>query len=172
MKRQNERGLTLIELLAALAISSIILIVAYSILSTMIKSNDRSSTQITIQNESVIISQKIENLMPNIDSVQIPNDVNVDANGGFKKFIAIDKRKIESSPGVFNDIDPPITTLIEINNRNLLINNQKVNSDNYSLENTTFKLLNKTTLQVYYELINLKRNVEISLYKVYTLQGG
>jgi prepilin-type N-terminal cleavage/methylation domain-containing protein len=166
MIKAKENGLTLIELLAVIAVSSIVLFVAYSILTSMLRTSDRTTVQTQLRNEAITISQRMDNILVNIDSVD-----NGGVNGIFQNFNAIDNRKTETSPGVFSN--SPITTPIAITNGNLLINNQIVNSANFSLQNTTFKLLdNDTSLQINYEILDIKTNQTFKMFKIYSLQGG
>lgn len=168
MRTRNQKGLTLIELLAVISISSIVLLVAYSILTSMIVTNSNSTSKTNLRNEAVTISQHIENIMLNVDSIQINGTK--DANGQFQSFTAVDTRRTETSPGKFTESS--INNTFDITNGNLLINGSSMNSASYSFQNTTFKLLDASTLQVNYVILDPKTKQSFKLFKVYKLQGG
>lgn len=58
---RNQKGITLIELLAALAIGGIIIVVIASVLSTGTSSANRTSSKQQVQQEANIIVEKIRN---------------------------------------------------------------------------------------------------------------
>ncbi|NRD80940.1 type II secretion system protein [Bacillus sp. BRMEA1] len=163
MNRLNQKGLTLIELLVVVSISAILLSVAYSIFFTMTKSSNQNIIQSQLRDESVIISQQFDQAMLNID--EITNFGPLSGNGMFTSFNAIDKT-------IDNSMTEHDTTYsIMINNGDLFINNKKINSDNYSLQNTTFKYVNQA-LQVYFEVDDLKNNQKFKFFKLYNVKSG
>lgn len=165
MKTVNQKGLTLVELLAVIAISSIILVVGYSILFSMIKSADHSAVQTKLRNESVLITQQVNQAMLNIDAVEAAGTT--DADGKFKSFYAIDKAATDVDGNRAHDT----TVFIQINaDGNLLIDNKQVNSDGYSLKNTAFKEVN-SNLQIYYVIDDLINHEQLTLFKIFPLKS-
>jgi type II secretory pathway component PulJ len=81
--------------LAVLSISSIVLLIAYSILTSNLKTNNLSVKQMQPRNQAITISQQIDNIMINADSIQTIG--NMDGSGNFRNFTAIDNRKTETS---------------------------------------------------------------------------
>lgn len=165
MKKTDQRGLTLVELLAVIALSSIILAVGYSILFSTIKSADHSAVQTKLRNESVLITQQFNQAMLNVDSIEIVGEQN--ANGKFTSFQAIDKAATADASNQGQDVIVPVEIT---NDGNLLINNKQINSVGYSLKNTTFRQINGN-LQVYYAIDDLNNHARFTLLKIYNLQG-
>lgn len=167
---KNENGITLIELLAVMAISSMVLIIAFSIFSSMMKVNDKSIIQTNLRNETILISLRIDDVMNNTDTVEIIGES--DENGFFQQFKAIDKRTElavnEKGEDVFKDIDIPTDIIIE--NGILYIDGKKINSDSFSLTNTVFSNKSGGLLAnlVVYDIEN-KETYEIN--KLYNLQS-
>ncbi len=165
MKKIDQKGLTLVELLAVIALSSIILTVGYSILFSMMKSAEQSAVQTKLRNESILITQQFDQAMLNSNSVEIASTPNAD--GTFQSFHAIDRRINEEQP----DQVKTLVISFEITaDGTLLINNKQINSDGYSLKKTRFKQANGN-LQVYYAIEELKTHKQFTFFKLYQLQG-
>lgn len=165
MKIVDQKGLTLVELLAVIGISAILLSVGYSILFSMIKSADHSTAQTKLRNESVLITQQFNQAMLNIDSIEAVGAA--DSDGKFRSFNAIDKGTTDVNGVQTQNVIVPIA----INeDGNLLINYKQINSDGYSLKNTRFKQVNGN-LQVYYVLYDLNSKEQFTQFKIYNLQS-
>ncbi|XJZ26381.1 Tfp pilus assembly protein FimT/FimU [Bacillota bacterium Lsc_1132] len=165
MKKIDQRGITLVELLAVIAISSALLAVGYSILFSMIKSAEYSTAQTKLRNESILITQQFDQAMLNIDSIEIVGEP--DPDGKFQFFQAIDKQPAEDNSDQVQTVVIPFKISAE---GKLLINNKQINSDEYSLKRTTFKQVNGN-LQVYYVIDDLNSHEQFTLFKNYKLQS-
>ncbi|PLR93704.1 PulJ/GspJ family protein [Bacillus sp. T33-2] len=158
MKGLNEKGITLIELLMVLAISSIIITLGYSILFSTMKTTDKSMNETELRNEAVLITQQFDRTLLNIDEI---DPINGDETGSFTTFNASD-----FNPDGTHKENSPVN--IKIDNENLLAGGKQINSDQFSLENTTFKFQNDQ-LTVHFVIKNTSTGKEFELYKKYGL---
>jgi prepilin-type N-terminal cleavage/methylation domain-containing protein len=164
---KNEKGLTLVELLVVLAISSAFIIIAFSILASMSKAADKSMNDTLVRNETIYISQQLDKAMDNVDTAEISGSQQAD--GSFKAFNAVDKRMKETSPGLFEEA--PINTLIQISGNDFTIGGKKLNSEGFTAKDTVF-LLKNGQLHVKLAVANLKKNQQkYEVYKIYNLQS-
>lgn len=163
----EERGVTLVELLMVLAISSIFISIAYSILFTGMKSVDNSINETNLTNESVLITTRFERHLQNVDTVNLLGKA--DNNGRYKRFEAVDQRKIEVSPGVYEEREESF--LFEIRDGALIIDGQIVNSSQYSLEDTGFFYNHDNgVLSVFYHITDLHNRGNEAFLKLYSIK--
>ncbi|MGG5254882.1 PulJ/GspJ family protein [Neobacillus sp. SM06] len=165
MRKIDQKGFTLVELLAVIALSSIILAVGYSILFSMMKSAEQSTLQTKLRNESILITQQFDQAMLNIDLIERTGTPNAD--GTFQSFQGIDQRINEEQPDQVETLVVPFEITAD---GKLLINHRQMNADGYSLAKTMFKQVNGN-LQVYYVIEELKTHKQFTFFKLYNLQG-
>lgn len=138
MRRQS--GVTLVELLAVLAISSIILITAYSIYTTAMRVNKASIEDVNIRNETIEICNQFDKMMLNVDTIEIIGEANSEDH--FTSFWAIENGvEMNTTSGEYEEIERS-KVAIEINKKDLLIKGRRINSDPYSVEGSSFSLKN------------------------------
>lgn len=133
MKKEN--GLTLVEMVVALAISSLVLIIGFSILISMMKVKEETQNKTILRNEMQYIIKELDNILLNTDQIVIEGEL--DENGFFQKFIAKDIRHIQKTTGEYEEIEHASTT-IEIQNKKLLIDGKPVHSDQYTTNEAPF----------------------------------
>lgn len=134
LKMKNQYGFTIIELLATLTILFIISTLIYQVFITTIKSTDRLESQHLLRNELIVVVQKFNLFMENIDLIEIAgkeDDVIVSLK-------AIDKSIMQNEAGVIEETSTE--HLIEKKDDDLFIDHVKINSDAISLANTRFYL--------------------------------
>ena len=137
---RTSRGITLIELLLVLALSSMVLTLGASFVVSMLKASDRTMTETTSRNETVLILDKLNKTMENADDIEVdPDQKNID--GSFKLFTVIETEEVDpNNDGIFDKVET--RKVIHINDSDLLIDGSKINSENYSLEKSSFTLQN------------------------------
>lgn len=163
----NGRGVTLVELLVVVAISSIFVTIAYSVLFTGMKSVDNSMNETNLTNESVLITTRFERYLQNVDTIYLLG--RADNNGRFKSFEAVDRKQIEVSPGVY--VEQEESSIFEIRNGSLFIDGQIVNSDQYSLEDTAFFYNHEHgELTVFYHITHIQSMKKNEFLKIYLIQ--
>ncbi|MGG4491684.1 prepilin-type N-terminal cleavage/methylation domain-containing protein [Metabacillus idriensis] len=127
----NERGVTLIELLLVLVLSSMVLTLSASFLFTMFKTSDQTLLETELRNESVLILDSLNKAMENADGLLLSEGASE-----IVKKVNVSQINIIDENGVFKE--NPITFIIEIKNGNLLINNNIVNHPNFSMADSVF----------------------------------
>ncbi|MCK6204989.1 type II secretion system GspH family protein [Bacillus infantis] len=163
---KNEKGLTLVETLVVLAISSAFIIIAFSILASMSKAAEKSMNDALLRNETIYITQQLDKAMDNVDAAEISGSEQAD--GSFKAYNAVDKRMDETSPGIFEEA--PINTLVQISGNDFTIGSKKINSDGFTAKDTVF-ILKNGQLHVKLIVANLTNKQKYEVYKIYNLQS-
>ncbi|MGD6877984.1 prepilin-type N-terminal cleavage/methylation domain-containing protein [Bacillus infantis] len=163
---KNEKGLTLVETLVVLAISSAFIIIAFSILASMSKAAEKTMNDALLRNETIYITQQLDKAMDNVDAAEISGSQQAD--GSFKAYTAVDKRMDETSPGIFEEA--PINTLVQISGNDFTIGSKKINSDEFTAKDTVF-ILKNGQLHVKLIVANLTNKQKYEVYKIYNLQS-
>lgn len=165
--KSNEHGFTLIELLAVLVISSVFIGLAYTILFSTGKSVNKSLNQTNLRNESILIVQQLDDYMKNIDAT------NPRVGNSLDKFEAVNiKGYIDSNGNVVREPENEKKLIIEITNDGyLLVNKQRLHSEQYRLTGTTFQIDNNV-VKVNLVITDPKNRLENKLNKIYRLQSG
>lgn len=132
MKCRNEKGLTLVELLAAVTISFIIIGVIYAVLNSVITESKSDMARKNFVKEQAAILQYMERAMENMDDVE-PDDESDD--GTFTRFKAVDINIDVAGDGTYRESSTDKT--IAVSGGNLSIGGTVVNSDEISLDGTT-----------------------------------
>lgn len=171
--RKRENGLTLVELLATIVISSIVLIVVFSIFSQAIQTGNKTMQQTNERNEMVFICKQLDRAMLNIDSIEILDENGVGTNGAFNHFKGIDHRIIEN-PNKEEEEDKFIEVVFDeieiyLLDGNLFIDDLQVNDDDYVLRSDPFSLKNGGLL-VNLSLTDVETNEVYVINKFYDLK--
>jgi prepilin-type N-terminal cleavage/methylation domain-containing protein len=163
----QEKGLSLAELLAALAVSSIIIGIAYTGLISSIMVFDKVTAETNLRNELNYVLTTLNKTLLNVDRVEIvPGFGN---NEQFTKFKAIE---------VVKDVNGNETlyeTLIELNGNSesgidLIVNGERMNDDRYSLDGSYFSLIDGD-LEVYLSIKKESSPIKpLFTYTIYTLE--
>lgn len=132
---KNENGLTLIEVLAALTLTTIIMVTMYSFFFSYIKNDQRINTNILVRNESVQILEQLNNDFENVDTIS-----NSIGNPSLTSFDAVDKKLTVNNDGTTTETD--LTIHVELRDDSLYVNNKKVNDSTVSLTGTQFYMEN------------------------------
>ncbi|WP_018660953.1 PulJ/GspJ family protein [Heyndrickxia acidiproducens] len=167
MRVQNERGVTLVELLAAIFISFLIIGGIYAVFINLVKQSEADLSKKNLVIEQTAILKNMNRAMENVDQVEVSGDE--DANGTFTSFIAIDHKMVEQNGGrsyTTKKTSIPITTT----NGNLSIDGMIINSDHVSLDHTAFKL-DKDILQCHFVIKDKKHDQIKKLFVSYQLSG-
>lgn len=180
---KNENGLTLIELLAVLALSSMVVIMAVSIYTSMVKVSNKSIIETNLRNETVLIVHQLDEIMMNTDTIKI--DGEADDTGLFKSFFAVDKStelaKNEKGEDTFKENEN--LTSIKINGDHLLTcradsttlncdasGQKRINSESYLVTDTVFSL-KSSGLFVKLVVVDKDNGTKYEVNKLYSLKG-
>ncbi|MCA0982590.1 hypothetical protein LCL89_00855 [Halobacillus yeomjeoni] len=144
MKVNNQKGMSLFEVLAAVSLSLIIFIVAYQGFYFITNSIDHSSAMTEIRKEANILIMDLDDALINVDSIEVAAGQSSDS---FTKFTGVIK-KLDASNDL-SYINEQVA--IEIKDGDLLIDGTKVNADDMKVTNTYFSL----------DLFKLKVTLEI-----------
>jgi type II secretory pathway pseudopilin PulG len=186
---KNQNGITLIELLTVLAISSMVVILAISIFTSMMKISDKSINHTYLRNESVLIIHQLDEFLMNTDTININGEA--DPEGNFTSFYAINKTSElttnEKNEDVF--VDKEQYTLLNIVSGDLLLfpkcsasgeeeksitceegSKQRINSESYSVSDTFFTLKGNG-LFMKLIVVDNEKNTKFEVSKLYSVQS-
>ncbi|MCM3021900.1 PilW family protein [Heyndrickxia ginsengihumi] len=166
MKIHNEKGVTLVELLATILISTIIIGVIYSVFIMTITKTKEDMNQKSFIKEQTAILQYMDRTMENVDDVEVVSDT--DDSGRFTSFNAINIKTVEGADHSFTQQETSVP--IAIANNNLEIDNTMINNDGISLDGTTFVIKNGT-LQCNFVMKDTKNNLTKQFFASYKLRG-
>ncbi len=138
---KNQKGITLIEMLLVLALSSMVITLGASFLITMFKASDRTLWETNLRNESVLVIDALNKTMENADELIIEDNDNNISGLNLVNMIKIEMIEDPINAGSFTE--QRFTIPIKIESGNLYINDRKVNGDQFSLENTLFFIKDK-----------------------------
>ncbi|QNG61053.1 prepilin-type N-terminal cleavage/methylation domain-containing protein [Bacillus sp. PAMC26568] len=138
----NQKGVTLIELLLVLALSSMVITLGTSFLITMFKASDRTLADTSLRNESVLVLDALNKTMENADELEIEDNNNTT---GLNHIEITEIEMIEDPNNAGSFLEVRVTIPIHVDKGNLYIKNRAVNGEQFSLENTTF-YINKNKL--------------------------
>jgi prepilin-type N-terminal cleavage/methylation domain-containing protein len=140
---RNEKGITLVEMLAALALSSIVLIGVYSFLTTMLKADERVINDTDIRNEVVLIQEHLNNFFKNSDGIEIVS------TSPLSFHVVEQKTNIDASGSLITTTEK---RLFSYDGQDIYLDGEKINSYDYfvsaiSLENRNANSHLKFTVQ-------------------------
>ncbi|MEE8690625.1 MAG: prepilin-type N-terminal cleavage/methylation domain-containing protein [Heyndrickxia coagulans] len=163
MKCRNEKGLTLVELLAAVTISFMIIGVIYAVLNTVITQSKSDMARKNFVKEQTAILQYMNSAMENVDDIE-PDDENDD--GTFTRFKAVDVNINVGSDGTYQKSSTDKT--IAVSDGNLSVGGTIVNSDGISLDGTTFTAENGSLI-CHFVMKDTQNHFEKKIYASYKL---
>ena len=163
MKCRDEKGLTLVELLAAVIISFMIIGVIYAVLNTVITQSKSDMARKNFVKEQTAILQYMNSAMENVDDIE-PDDENDD--GTFTRFKAVDVNINVGSDGTYQESSTDKT--ITVSDGNLSVGGTIVNSDGISLDGTTFTAENGSLI-CHFVMKDTQNHFEKKIYAAYKL---
>ncbi|WLR56179.1 prepilin-type N-terminal cleavage/methylation domain-containing protein [Mesobacillus subterraneus] len=182
MKRilKESQGLTLIEVLMVITISSIIAGVAYSILFSSMTSTKSTLSDTNLRNEAVLVTQQFDALMKNIDGI---NTVSLDTP--LKKVELSNKKADLDSSGKLQSVTQLTTFEIKSDDlhmsfyeNGILVTSKVLNSRLVSMKKTTFKVTElvsgskkKKALHVLFQFEENETGNTKIIEKIYRLQS-
>lgn len=129
----NQKGISLIELLLVLALSSMVIMLGVSFQAGMFKAGNRTLNETYLRNESILIIDLLNKAMENAD--QFSEDSLRDTE--LKAIYLVDIEKVyDENKKEF--IEQKETIPIEIKGNALFINGKQVSDDRYTLKDTKF----------------------------------
>ncbi|SDP00559.1 PulJ/GspJ family protein [Halobacillus aidingensis] len=163
MNIKSEKGMTLVELLAVVSLSMIVMVAAYHAFYFVTGAVETSSTKTELRKEANILILSLEENLINVDSVKVQNaDTTI-----FQTFTATAARlNGMGEDSTFTYIEE--TTDVSIQNGHLLIDDIQQNADDMDLSNTTFEL-NGDKLTVHLEIFKENTDDTYSLVKIFRL---
>ncbi|RLQ98042.1 PilW family protein [Falsibacillus albus] len=168
MRKINNRGLTLIELLVAIAISSMVITLIYHITLTSQKAAHKDVLKTALNNEAVYITEHMNEALLNTDQVEA-EDLD-EENNQFSSFAAINiSLEHEGSSGDFQETRSTIK--IKIADGNLYIDGKVINSPDYMLSNSYFTSENGN-LNCYFTIKQKSSDHSLKFFTVYSIQKG
>lgn len=136
MMLKNEKGLSLVELLATLSIMMIVMVAAYQAFYFVSNAITASSNMTELRKEANILILSMENALINVDSITLPEDTPHDSfqefTGNIKYLSGMEE---ESTTFVYTEE----TVDVSIAEGGLLIDGKRVNAEDMDLSNTTFE---------------------------------
>lgn len=135
----NQNGLTLIELLLALAISSMVIVLGASFLITMFKASDRTLSETNLRNEAVLVLDAINKAMENVDDFEVQNI----SDTGLREITVVEIDKTVNASNTGNEDEVRFSFQLKFKNDDLFIKNSRINDNNYSLNNSYFYVTEK-----------------------------
>lgn len=171
---KQQTGITLVELLATLLLSSVVVILVFSLFSQAMKAGDDTVKQTDRRNEMVFICKQLDNAMLNIDTIKVLDENGME-NDYFNHFKGIDYRLLEN-PEKGKQGEPEFkevefaTTEIQLLDGNLLVDDIQVNCNDYQLETLPFSFENGGLL-VKLDLIHKETNKHYVINKFYDLKS-
>ncbi|MBN9653844.1 prepilin-type N-terminal cleavage/methylation domain-containing protein [Halobacillus sp. GSS1] len=163
MNMKSEKGMTLVELLAAVSLSMIVMVAAYHAFYFVAGAVETSSAKTEIRKEANILLLSLEENLINVDEVEPTNNL----TGTFQAFTATSTRLGDmDEDSTFTYIDE--TTDVSIQNGHLLIDEIQQNSEDTDLSSTTFEL-DGSKLTVLLEISKENTDETYSLVKIFRL---
>ncbi|WP_191567013.1 prepilin-type N-terminal cleavage/methylation domain-containing protein [Metabacillus idriensis] len=129
----NQKGISLIELLLVLALSSMVIMLGVSFQAGMFKAGNRTLNETYLRNESILIIDLLNKAMENAD--QFSEDILRDTELKAIYLVDIEKVYDENKKEFF---EQKVTIPIEIKGNALFINGKQVSDDRYTLKDTKF----------------------------------
>ncbi|WLR46115.1 prepilin-type N-terminal cleavage/methylation domain-containing protein [Halobacillus litoralis] len=163
MNIKSEKGMTLVELLAVVSLSMIVMVAAYHAFYFVTGAVETSSTKTEIRKEANILILALEENLINVDSIEVQNDHTTT----FQAFTATSTRLDDmDEESTFTYIDE--TTDVSIQNGHLLIGGIQQNAEGMDLSNTLFEL-DGNKLTVHLEIFKKDTDETYSLVKIFRL---
>ncbi|MEF2966359.1 hypothetical protein V3851_11010 [Paenibacillus sp. M1] len=125
---RNEEGLTLVELLAVISLSALLLILVSTILTTSLLASGRIDDETRLRNEAITLSAALQSKLRNTTGVTVLPDNN--ATGPVYEFNA----------SVIEDVSSGATRTVSVklSNDHLYINGVRLDSEGVTLDGTYF----------------------------------
>ncbi len=161
---KDEQGFTLIEVMAALTITSIVMVALFGFFGAFVKNNIKINTSIVVRNQSILISEKLNTVLENVDAVSNPV-----GTPDMTAFDTIDKKMTVDSNGATYETD--LTQHFELKDGNLYVDSKKINDSNFSLTGTQFYMVNGDLDLNLVVTSKANPNVNIKTNTVYSLGG-
>ncbi|GEN51908.1 PulJ/GspJ family protein [Halobacillus faecis] len=163
MNIKSEKGMTLVELLAVISLSMIVMVAAYHAFYFVTGAVEKSSTKTELRKEANILILSLEEHLINVDSIEIQNDDPTT----FQTFEATSTRlNGMDKDSTFAYIEE--TTDVSIQNGHLFIDDIQQNADDMDLSNTTFEL-DGEKLTVHLEIFKENTDETYNLVKIFRL---
>lgn len=161
----NQKGITLIELLLVLVLSSIILTMSTGFLLSMMKAGESTLSKTNLRNEAVLIIDSLNKALENADEFGLG-----DIKGQeLTKVTPIKITKRVNASNVLEETRIPIPVIFS--GGNLSIDGKPVNNENISLEGSHFFIAEDSS-QLICKLVLKEKNTDSKPYeilKVYNL---
>lgn len=151
----NQKGITLIELLLVLALSSIILTMSTGFLMSMMKAGESTLSNTNLRNEAILIVDSLNKALENADEFAIE-----DLRG--EKLTEITPTEIRKS--VDGELDPVLIPL-SLADGNLSIDDKQINNQNISLEGSHFFIAEDSS-QLICKLVLKEKNTDSKPYEI------
>ncbi|MFD1018923.1 prepilin-type N-terminal cleavage/methylation domain-containing protein [Thalassobacillus hwangdonensis] len=167
MKLHNERGLTLVELLAVLALSTVVILIAYNLLFSTMGSIDRSSAQTKMRNEAALILYQFDEAMLNVDSIEIDGGGTPDR---FTQFTGVGEHIEDKNDGSggYEFVEDRIA--FSISGDDIVIDGNTLNDPEWRFTDSFFKYEGKK-LYVQLEVADSESNETYQSSKIYRLKN-
>ncbi|MYL50208.1 hypothetical protein GLV98_11980 [Halobacillus litoralis] len=163
MNIKSEKGMTLVELLAVVSLSMIVMVAAYHAFYFVTGAVETSSTKTEIRKEANILVLSLEEHLINVDSINVQNADTTTFQAFTAKATRLNGMDDDST---FTYIEE--TAEVSIENGHLLIDDIQQNADDMDLSNTTFEL-NGNKLTVHLEIFKENTEETYSLVKIFRL---
>ncbi|WP_449537143.1 PulJ/GspJ family protein [Ferdinandcohnia sp. Marseille-Q9671] len=154
----NQKGITLIELLVALAIATVILSSIYGFTTTMLKSSNNTQTDTNLRNESIIITERLNSVFENANLVE---DINSSIAGNIS-FKVIDINRITNRNIEYD---------VKIKNQALSVDTETISSTRVTITNPQVSEKNNS-LYFSFDIVdksNTSNSKKVNL--IYPLEG-
>lgn len=162
MNIKNEKGLTLVEVLAVVSLSMIVMIAAYQAFYFVTGAIETSSTKTELRKEANILLLSLENHLLNVDTIEIQgSEQPFTAFTGFTN--RLDEMKDDTT---FTYIEESIE--FSIQDGNLMIDHIQQNADDMDLSNTIFEF-EGGNLRVHLNIIKNHTDKKYSIVKIFKL---
>ncbi|WP_226583420.1 type II secretion system protein J [Halobacillus litoralis] len=132
MNIHSERGFTLVEVLAVVSLSMIVLMAAYQAFYFVSGAVESSALKTELRKEANIIVLSLEEHLINVDAIDIPED-----SDPFNAFIGTTRRLNKMEEETLTYLED--TVEVQLSNGRLFVEGVQINSPDMNLSNTTFE---------------------------------
>lgn len=155
---KNQQGISLIELLAVLALSSMVIILGASFQTGMFKAGNLTMTKNELRNESVLILDALNKAMENTDEFASDSQIDTEVKAvnllEIEKIYDENKKEFTESRNTFS---------IEVKGNALFIRGKQISDDRHILKDTKFLIIGN---QLVCTLIINTKNSNAEPYKI------
>ncbi|MGD6795657.1 prepilin-type N-terminal cleavage/methylation domain-containing protein [Metabacillus indicus] len=129
----NQKGVTLIELLLVLSLSSMVILLGVSFHSGMSKAGKQTLSQNDLRNESILVLDSLNQAMENADAFSTQSIVNTD----LKNVSLVKAEKVyDADKKEFFEVVKPL--IIEIKDQSLFIDGKQISDSRFTFEDSSF----------------------------------